>query len=600
MRLLDRITGQDLSVLPEVMHSGRYLLRQDAVLNRHTSLKAGDVLCSDGADRCQLGDIRLSFVPIDQALAAKGELFGDAITTITGLMSAGVEMPSPLLPSAMINEQGRLTPLERMLCEVLKTGHLHSISTRPRIDLKYEEAVTDVARARRLTTGTYTHLASHSECWQRQTLSGVQPRRVLARFSEDDYATYENRVYARLLDGLDNYLTQRLQRLEALRDDLEQALRFTGSKSLHFRLIRAICALWGQTYDAGQTKLQLDATLYALEKIGSQLTSIRGLKQTGLYLLVPRSLRLGASLHRTNILTHDQHYRHLALLWDELQHSLQISNRTPAEILAANQKLELNYSRYVGLILSHALLKYGSEVNDGVLWAGHQLQTVQSGLEWHLKVDGAVVLELVPWARLGHLPDDAVQLGEHRIVCWPGVELGDALESALTGSALRLSPMDLYTVERLGALIDGTLSRILLGHYGKSIQPLPAAVAIDAEHCNGLKVQGNSLQVLAPLGGEAAQRVQALFDKHARRELSQAFIERLAGVRTLSMCPVCDVPAELSIQADDGFSSKCSSCGCKRYWRKSGADRWVYQQVLGELHDFRLTGRRSMAFSLQR
>jgi hypothetical protein len=106
----------------------------------------------------------------------------------------------------------RVTPLEQMLCAVLKGGRLHSISTGPRVDLKYEESVTDVSRARRLTNSTYTHLASHSECWQRQTLSGIQPRRVLARFSEDDYATYENRVYARLLDGLDNYLTRRLRR----------------------------------------------------------------------------------------------------------------------------------------------------------------------------------------------------------------------------------------------------------------------------------------------------------------------------------------------------------------------------------------------------
>ena len=79
------------------------------------------------------------------------------------------------------------------------------------MDLRYEETVTEVSRARRLSQwNVYTHLASHSECWQRQTLSGIQPKRVLARFSEDDYAIYENRVYARLLDSLDNYLTSPL------------------------------------------------------------------------------------------------------------------------------------------------------------------------------------------------------------------------------------------------------------------------------------------------------------------------------------------------------------------------------------------------------
>lgn len=600
MRLMDRITGQDMSVLPEVMHSGRYLLRQAAVLNRHTPLEAGDLLCTDGADRCQLGTIRLPFVPADLALVARGELFCDAITTIAGLMSTGGERPSPLLPAAMINEQGQQTPLEQMLDDVLKAGHLHSISMRPRIDLKYEESVTDVSRARRLTNATYTHLASHSECWQRQTLSGVQPRRILARFSEDDYATYENRVYARLLDGLDSYLTRRLQRLQALRDDLEQALRFTGSKDLHFRLNREICSLWGQTYNTEQTKQQLDATQHTLEKVDSQLKSIRGLKQTGLYLLVPRSLRVGVALHRTNVLTHDQHYRHLALLWDELQHAHQLANRTPAEVLEANQQLELNYSLYIGLVLRHALLRYRFESSDSVLWAGHQLQILQCGLEWHLKVDGTAVLELVPWACLDELPNNAEKLEEHRIVCWPGIELGDALGSALTGSALRLSPMDLYTVERLGAVIDEAICRVLLSRYGKPIQPLPAVVAAETQQLKGLKVQGNGLQVLSPLGDDATHQAQALFVKYARPELSQAFIERLAEVRALSLCPVCDAPAELSIQTDDGFSSNCRSCSCKRYWRKGEAGLWSYQQLLSGRHEFRITGRRSMVLSLRR
>lgn len=600
MKLQDRITGQNLSVLPAVVHPGRYLLRQAAVLNRHTSLEVGDILCSDGTDRCQLGEIRLPFVPVDSALAAKVELFGDAITTIAGLMSSEVDKPSPLLPAAMVNEQTQVTLLEQMLGEVLQAGHLHSISKRPRIDLKYEESVTEISRARRLTNGTYTHLASHSECWLRQTLSGVQPRKVLARFSEDDYSTYENRVYARLLDGLDNYLTQRFQRLEALRYDLEQALRFTGSKGLHFLLTREICSLWGKTYDAEQTKQQLDATQHALEKISSQLKSIRGLKQTGLYLLVPRSLRVGVSLHRTNILTHDQHYRHLSLLWDELQRALQLASRPPTEILAANKELELNYSTYVGLVLRHALVRYGIENNDSVLWAGHELQVLQYGLEWHLKVDGAAVLELVPWACFDELPDNAMQHEGHRIVCWPGIELGDALGSALTGAALRLSPMDLYTVERLGAVVDESLSRVLLSHYGKPIQPLPAVVAAETQQIKELKVQDNSLQVLGPPSADITGRIGALFAKHARRELSQAFMERIAEARALSLCPICDAPAELITQMDGGFSSNCSSCNCKRYWRKGKTGHWEYQQLLNGGNEFRITGRRSMVLSMRR
>lgn len=600
MRLQDRITGQNLNLLPAVIHSGRYFLNQAATLNRHTSLEAGALICSDGTDRCQLGTTQLPFLAPTPALIAREELFRDAISTIAGLMDGGVERPSPLLPGAMVNEQSQETSLERMLENVLRTGHLHSISIRPRIDLKYEDLVTDVSRARRLSNASYTHLASHSECWQRQTLSGVQPRRVLARFSEDEYSTYENRVYARLLDGLDIYLTTRLHRLEALRDDLEQALRITESKDLHFRLSNEICALWGQTYDAEQKKHQIDLTQNILEKIGFQLKGVRGLKQAGLYLMVPRSLRVGAALHRTNILTHDQHYRHLALLWDELQKARQLSDRTPAAVFAANQQLELSYSRYVGLVLRHALSRYGLNSSDSAHWAGHKIQIQQSGLEWHLIIDGASVLELIPWACLDSLPDDVQKLARHRIVCWPGLAQNDPFVSVFTGSALCVSPMDLYAVERVGAVIDQELCRFLLRHFGKPIQPLPSAVAAETRQLKGIKVEGVGLQVLSPLDSEALRLARALFDKHARSAMSQAFTDRVEEVKALNICPVCEAPAELNLQQDGGFSSDCTSCSCKRYWRKGEEGRWDYQQLLGEVSDFRVAGRRGMAFSLYR
>jgi hypothetical protein len=546
-----------------------------------------------------LAETVLPFVGPESAVGAKAELFCDAITTIVGLLEAGAVHPSPLLPAAMVSEQSQITRLERQLDEVLRAGHLHSISKRPRIDLKYEESVTEVSRARRLTSGTYTHLASHSECWQRQTLSGVQPRRVLARFSEDDYAIYENGVYARLLDGLDNHLTTRLQRLEALREGLELALRFTESTDLHFRLTREICTLWGQTYNPEQTKQQLEVAQNTLATLSSQLKSVRGLKQSGLYLLVPRALRVGASLHRTNILTHDQHYRHLALLWEELQHARQFAHRTPAEVLAANQLLEQNYSQYLGLVLRHALQRFGFDQGESVLWAGHSLTTRRSGLDWQLIADDELILELVPWACLHALPDDVAHTPRHRVVCWPGVELGECLEAALTGSALRLSPMDLYVVERLGALLDEALSRLLLERYAVPIQPLPAPVVAEAQSIPGIRVQGKCLQVLNLLKDEAAARLQALIVKHARPELEQSFVRRLNEMRTLSLCPVCDKSAEIVNQADDGFSSHCHSCGCRRYWRRAKPGHWEYQQLLGEVEAFRIYGRRSLVFSLQ-
>jgi len=593
MKLYDRITDSDVKCLPGSVQPGRFLLKQSATLNRHTILEAGELLSTDGSDRCHLADVNVSFVKPDRALEDDFALVADAVTTIARLMSAGESFPTPLLPTAMISEQSDLSELEQLLEEVISAGHLHSISKRPRIDLRYEESVTEVSRARRLTNKTYTHLASHSECWQRQTLSGVQPKRVKAKFSEDDYAIYENLVYARLLDQLDRHLTYRLRQLDVLLDGLSKAMKFSESMDLHYLLSQDIYRLWGDTYSPRQTKKQLEATEKTLDKVKTLLKTVRALKQSGLYLQVPREVRISPTLHRTNILTHDQHYRHLAHVWDALHLVIQKSIRSPAEQLAFNQQLERDYSVYIGLVLRLALSRYGFEKGDSVGWGGHRLHLAQIGLNWLLKVDETVVLELVPWACSFTLPDEVERINAPRVICWPGTELGDNLDQPLTESALRLSPLDLYVVERMGYLVDSTLSKILLADYGKPLSPLPTPVASGCRDISGLDIRGHQMQVITPLSDVDCETASVLFEQHAKPELVAEFKRQLQLVRTLAVCPVCGASAELAPQGKGEFTSHCQSCDTKRYWHRVGSGHWKYQQTLRDEVAFRVNGRRS-------
>lgn len=599
MMLRDRLTGRDLVSIPPVVHPGRYLLLQDMTLNGHSVLPAGSLLCGDGGERCQLDGLHSTFVSPDVALAAKADLLIDAVTTITSLMESGIEEPSPLLPAGLITEKGQLTPLERELGAVLSAGHLQVISVRPRLDLKYEQEVTDVARARRLANNSLTHLASHSECWQRQTLSGVIPRQILARFSNDDYSIYENRVYARLLDGLDNYLTARLRRLEALRSGLEQALKLTESTDLDYRLTTEICALWGRTFSDSQTRAQLRATSETLKVLANHHTTIRGLKQTGLYLNVPRSAQIDGVLHRTNILNHDPHYRHLVPLWDRLQNINKAARQSPDEVLSRHQNLESRYCGYVGLVLRQALSNLGLNSLGRGQWAGHDLHLRPSGDDWVLEVDGQPELILVPWACLQSLPEE-VNAGDdtRRMVCWPGIEQEDELDSAWNGHAVKVSPLDLYVVERLGACLDEALNKLLLSRYGKPLKPLPSPVVAEASGIKAFPITGHQGHLLQALSPEDAERLLTLLQQNGRQELVRDFALRQAEAMTLSHCPVCGSISPLTPQADGGFSSQCVSCNCKRYWRRMGDHRWHFQQLLNDSVDFRQTGRRSLEFVL--
>ena len=94
--------------------------------------------------------------------------------------------------------------------------------------------------------------------------------------------------------------------------------------------------------------------------------------------------------------------------------------------------------------------------------------------------------------------------------------------------------------------------------------------------------------------------MQASFAKHARPELGQVFDSRLKELQALSHCPVCAAPSELTTQNDGGFSSVCKQCETKRYWRKATGVGWEYQQLLNGIDIFRVNGRRSMTFSVDR
>ena len=153
--------------------------------------------------------------------------------------------PSPLLPSEL-GRKSDITDLERLLTEVFERGHLDAIATRPRLSMRYETEVLAVGRAHRLDSAFQRHLSAHSECWAARTLSGVVPKAVLARVSEDDANIYEHRVYARLLDHLDSYLHQRIAKLTNIGQRYTKALAFQDSETVDYRLQNAICGVWAR------------------------------------------------------------------------------------------------------------------------------------------------------------------------------------------------------------------------------------------------------------------------------------------------------------------------------------------------------------------
>jgi hypothetical protein len=595
---VDRLTGEQLRELPESVSPGRYWTEATRLtLNGHTPDFSG-LLVDDDGQHCQLGDQLRSFSLPSQADTASAELLFKAISTVDDESQQGSSMVSPLMPAAIVDDQGHLQQFEERLLQVVRQGHLNRISQRPRLDMHYEDEVTDIARARRLSKGALVHLASHSECWQRQTLSGVIPRKVMARFSEDDYGIYENRVYARLLDKIDRYLRGRLSTLASLRATLQQAMEFYQSPDIHYRLARAVCDIWGMTFDRDATSKVTESLSDTLNTLQSLHKTIRELRQSGLYTLVDRNAQVENGLHRTNILSHDPDYRHLAILWDLLGRAQAGAKVTAVERFRRNQYLAEAYSRYAGLVLRRALKPYLAGKDQG-MWAGRSLALRQQSLEWELVIDGAtpaeqsVLLTVVPW--LTCATPSVQTLPANRFIAWPAV--GQELpEDGFAGQWIPLSPSDMYCEERFGLLVDRTLQRLLLDKYCQPLEKVPTAVLSLAASSSELHVDGQAKTVQLRNGlpeGPLAQLNGALRSANAIK-LSSELLRRNEEIEALQTCPVCACKAPLVFQSPAGFKASCVECGSDRYLRGEKGKR-EFEQLLSGKRDFRTLGRRGWA-----
>ncbi len=590
----DRLIQKKVKELPGLVEPGRFQWfgKSSECLNGHSPIQAGGLLVGDGSGRCQLRSGSYSFILPKKDKSTDIDLFNNAIITIGKQLEEKNKLISPILPAAVVDSESHLLPLEELLEETLDKGHLHQISRNPRLDIRYDEEVTDVARAKRLARGALVHLASHSECWQRQTLSGIVPKKVKARFSEDDFNIYENIVYARLLDKLDRHLNKRINTIESLNDTLEQALEiYTDSVTLHHKVQDKICKLWGQTFDEDATSATLALLVDTLNRLRDMHLCIRNLKQSSLYLLVARNDQVGGALHRTNILNHDPHYRHLAILWDELTKHQQKSVRSSSETFQYQKELSEYYSRFSGLVLQHAIQRYLDEPDKGEYnpaglsfdWTDKKLTIVKDKYDWKLDLSGPdcqveTLLHLVPWLNFTEIREHGA-VSDNALIAWPALHKTITDRPISSNHRVAISPMDLYCIERLGWFIDKSLNQILLKNYAASVVKIPTAPAnwIKGSSVSSIQLIDSHPPELKVLKDLSDVNLNSLIDclKSSNAKVQAKAVEmRVMEIRALRVCNVCESKlSRLDSQKGDGFRIDCTECGTQRYMRVDGDSR---------------------------
>ena len=538
--IIDRLTGLLIHTPATPLAEGRYLLKDR-------------LLVSDGSSSISDNNgQKWIFDPEQMLLDFKDAEHGLLIRTFEELskqraFGGAVKDLSPLIPGTVLDEV-ELTSFENLLKDVIEKKHLHDIAKDPYSDLCYEEKILPVERVRRLANTAVSHLASHSEDWAAKTLLGVRPRRVKALLSRVQLDLYENRLYVRLLERIQHYLSERLKKVDALQRNLQDANKLEKSDHLHHPLRDRLTDLWGKAFSHQSIQTKINVSNNSRHEIETLLVSIRQLRRTELAILLRQRAHVPSQPQVTNVLQHHPHYRHVLHLWialNQVDKALKPSNERQIE----RCEYQTDFYRYVGLVLDRVIDTL--PVSSVECISNNQLQHYQ------LKTGQGTIRTSLTIAPIATTSSRLLDESHSTIQCC--ITATDAENLPMKWI---LTPRDFYIEERVKYLLNHWRIQHIV-NYLKPIQTSKWSRPL----LDLLQNKGFFLILHAKLSLNPILEINQL--NTIRMEIGripnppESLQHMISALHELTVCPVCGKPGRSL--ARTGFSHACQQ-GCSVKW----------------------------------
>ncbi|MEZ4408110.1 MAG: hypothetical protein R3A52_16785 [Polyangiales bacterium] len=518
----------------------------------------------------------------------------EALARVAGSLDDGTPWSAWVSSSHVVQSldgDAGMTPLE--LAIEANLDALHAVCRAPRTLLRYDDDRSPVSQARRVSSRSIADLVSRPSDWERRTLRGVRPARVLSVVSEDDWDLYENRVAARLIDRLLALLVPRLQQLAQMKALLDEGHDFTDeTRGSHWRA-RRLSQTWERVAADDAVRSQVRATS---QRLTALTDALRTLLTSTLYTHVLRGAQVEDALRPTNILSNDFHYRRVAELWRRVALTLARAAPTRADALRLRRLVSAHFDAFSRLLVLQALHGFGyrptsSEARfaDGRL----RLHGPRGELELLPLPDGALVLKqgdrALPIVALPVSPagDDAAVVEATKVVADDALVLlygrlaagvkGDTA-AVLAGwsrpRVLLVSPWSLDAVERTARVLGAWDAAGRLDRY-------PPRVDWRGAPPRGLpdwarSVAGTLIAVRPPSEDEReapsrattvpGTRVVSDDREQAKARALGALRAEAQGIGWLATCPVCrgaDVVFDDRFQPDAPVERQTVWCRCR-------------------------------------
>lgn len=528
----------------------------------------------------------------------------------------------PLLMADQPELAGRFLQLQQLDREIdERLCHLQQVCRKPRTLLKLEEEHLKVDQVRRLSNRSVQRLMAHTEDWAGRGIRSIHPKRLLGMIAEDDWDLYENRVAARLIDHLLQYLSDRFAAIEPLLDAFREIDGFSDELKGGSFLVRRLSSLWGESFDSAQQLVDAEATYRYLQRLELQLL---GLKHSDLYEHVPPRAQVGQTLKQTNILLNDQHYRHVAGLWQAW--SRRRRHAAPNPEASARESLELAaaFERYALMLVGRALRELGFEPPDAPERGGAavRLRSPQGDLSLSWTSDGAIRMEATesgrplvfrPLALALDAPTDPREIArllepiadrarrKAEVLLYPGetrrrealppaiarrlntLGLDARPEEARECAVLPISPLDLRSLERVMRVLQHWLLAHRFGLYPAVVPDARKASEVLRdlfgdwlewhEPTRSLRVLRRPKPAEAKAWDERIHKTRSALETKGKRhqdelehwlELDRRIKAAAGHLAVFLACPVCreEAPDDAGLvrQGERGFKVTCWNC----------------------------------------
>ncbi len=567
MNLYSRLTGEYLSIKSDMMlPSGLYALmdkrdpsNQMLLLDNGTAKHHSDVFsCSfNTMSEKQTGDKKRDYIA---ALA----IIRDSIEFINRKYRyAELTEFSHMLPPEIVNSIAH-SDLDNSIMLTLDNGVFHAINQSPRMSMRYDVELLATSRVKRYASNYQTHLVAHSQCWQQRTFTGIIPKKLLAKVSEDEVIIYENMVYARLIDHLLQYLANAQARLQKILDIIDKFNKLDAKDSVH-HYVTQITNDWGRAFNDSDIDSLKKNSQQQMDFVSKYTAKLVQIKNSELYRSIPKRIQVNIELNATNILSHDDNYRRIAALWRTWSKHSTKERLNPSQILLIKQEQQQQYIDYLQVIIQQIFNDIGWQFNlqNNILDIGKGLfisvDNQESGI-WKLIHNKTVICRVV--ASSEPVSDSYFEAGslQNNHQSTPTVLVTPQfISTEYRQEVIELSPLSLHGKEALASALVKNIWRWVLSLFKQSL-PAKLPTLIERE-------LADNQQMFMPLTTDQLNRITTI----ANSCLAESISNKNSASRFIRCCPYCRMEAnERSFTLDNHsngyFSGKCRNKDCQSVW----------------------------------